>query len=183
MMTNSLSNSLSQSTENAGQWYVIYTKPNEQERADFNLRAWGIETFNPKVKRATYNEFTGKPSYTSKPLFPRYIFARFDAERKMHKVHFTRGVSCILNFGQGPAMVDDEIIQFLRSQTGTDGFVKPREELNPGDAVVVREGPLKDLSGVLQDKVKGSDRVRILLATLNYQGSVVIEREYLKKVV
>lgn len=169
-------------TEEGPRWYVIYTKPNEQERADYNLRAWGIETFNPKMRQARYNEFTDRPTYTTKPLFPRYLFARFDANLLMHKIYFTRGVSTVLNFGDGPVVVEDEIIELMRSQVGADGLIKPVDELKTGDQVMIKEGPLKNLVGLFEGQGKDADRVKVLLTTLNYQGSIVIERELLKKV-
>lgn len=173
---------MNNSTEDNARWYVIYTKPNDQERADYNLRAWGVETFNPKMRQVRYNEFTDKPTYTTKPLFPRYLFARFDADLLLHKIYFTRGVSTVVNFGEGPVTVEDEIIELMRSQVGADGMVKPANELKTGDQVMIKEGPLKNLVGLFEGHGKEADRVKVLLTTLNYQGSIVIEREFLKKV-
>ena len=47
------------------------------------LRAWGIEIFAPKYREGRYNQFTNTSTYVSNPLFPRYVFARFDAERQV----------------------------------------------------------------------------------------------------
>src|ERR1043166_9166696 len=68
--------SLSMSSEigqDTSQWYVVHTNPKQEERADSNLRAWGVETLHPKLKTRRFNEFTGAPTVTTKPLFPRYI--------------------------------------------------------------------------------------------------------------
>lgn len=35
---------------NVARWNVVYTKSNEEERADVNLAAWGLETFYPRIK-------------------------------------------------------------------------------------------------------------------------------------
>ena len=53
---------------NVARWYVIYTKTNEEDRADRNLAAWGLETFYPRIKKKQLNEFTGKAIYFSRPL-------------------------------------------------------------------------------------------------------------------
>ena len=52
-------------------WYVVHTNPKQEERANNNLAAWGIETLHAKLKRRRHNEFTGVPTYITQPLFPR----------------------------------------------------------------------------------------------------------------
>ena len=52
------------------QWYVLHTKPKQEERANCNLVAWGVETLHPKLKTRRHNEFTGVPTYITQPLFP-----------------------------------------------------------------------------------------------------------------
>lgn len=163
-------------------WHVVYTKNGEEDRADSNLQAGHIETFAPKLRARRIDKFTGKPTPTVKPLFPRYIFARFKASEALHKVCFTRGVHSVVSFGEHPSPVDDEVIDFIKSQRGEDNLVRIGEDFRAGDKVVINEGPLKDLIGVFEGAVKERDRVSILLSTVSYQGRVVIERAAVKKV-
>ena len=37
-------------TSDSPLWYAVYTKPKEEERAESNLRAWGVKTLMPKFK-------------------------------------------------------------------------------------------------------------------------------------
>jgi len=163
-------------------WYAIHTHPKQEDRANSNLMAWNVETFSPKIKTRYSNPYTGLPTFLSKPLFPRYIFARFESDRLLSKVLFTRGVHSVVSFGGIPAEVNHEVISFIQSQVSEDGFVKVGEDFNTGDQVVIKDGPLKSLTGVFERQVKGSDRVLILLSTIQYQGSVVVEREHIGKV-
>lgn len=156
-------------------WYAIRTRPMQEDRAARNLEAWQVEVFNPRLKERRCNEYTGKPTYLSKPLFTRYIFARFDAGRLLNKVSFTRGVHSVVGFGDGPTRVSDEVIGLIQSQVGEDGFVRIGEELKSGDPVVITGGPLRGLTGVFDRKMKAADRVKILLTTINYQGHILIE--------
>ncbi len=144
---------MTQSASNDLRWYAIYTKPNEEDRVGYNLMAWQVETFTPQLLKRRYNKFTGTHQNVAKPLFPRYIFARFRADQMLHKVCFTRGVQSVVSFGGKPASIDDEIIEMIRSRIGPDGFVRTSEELRPGDKVVIREGPLKKL----RRRVRGQD--------------------------
>lgn len=70
------------------QWYVVHTNPKQEDRAYSNLRSWGVETMHPKMKARRVNEFTGALSYVTKPLFPRYIFAKFNASKQLAKISF-----------------------------------------------------------------------------------------------
>jgi transcriptional antiterminator RfaH len=162
-------------------WYAIHTHPKEEDRATSNLRAWNVETFNPKIRERRLNPFTGAPSYERKPLFPRYIFARFNAGTLLSKICFTRGVQSVVSFGAGPVPIEDQIIEFIMEQAGEDGLIQIEEELKRGDRVTVTNGLLGELSGIFEREIQGTDRVRILLNAINYQASIVIPKEHVRK--
>ena len=163
------------------QWYVLHTKPKQEERANCNLVAWGVETLNPKLKTRRNNEFTGKPTYVTQPLFPRYLFAKFNAREQLSKILFTRGVHNVVCFGDSPASVSEEIIDVIRERIDQNGIVKAVDDLKPGDRVVISAGPLRNLSGVFEREVKGNDRVLILLTTIGYQGHLEVNRNLIKR--
>jgi transcription elongation factor/antiterminator RfaH len=163
-------------------WYAIRTNPQQEERAKCNLLAWGVETFSPRVRDRRRNQFTGASTFISKPLFPRYIFARFQASSLLHKIWYTRGVHSVVGFGDGPSPIDDEIIALIRSQVNDDGFVRIGEEFRHGDKVQIKDGPLKNMVGVFERNLKEADRIRILLTTVSYQGHLSIERDLVEKV-
>ena len=64
-------------------WFLIHTKPRQEERTTANLRAWNVETLAPLLRDSSYDVSTGRRSETVKPLFARYVFARFDLERSV----------------------------------------------------------------------------------------------------
>jgi transcriptional antiterminator RfaH len=162
--------------ENDPRWYVIHTKPKQEYRASGNLLAWGVETLNPKLKSRRPSNFSGLLVEQVNPLFPRYIFARFDAATMLHKVWFTRGVNNVVSFGGNPLPVSDEIISVLQSKLDADGLVRLSEDdLAQGDRVKITGGHLRDFEGVFERKVKASDRVVILLTAVNFQGCVEVE--------
>ena len=164
------------------QWYAIHTHPKQEDRANDNLRAWKVETFNPKIKKKHPNPYLKVPTYVSKSLFPRYLFARFDLDSMLGKILFTRGVQSVVSFGGIPAEVHDDIITLIQSQVSEEVFVEVGDQLRMGDKVKIEDGPLRSLTGVFERSVKGSDRVLILLAAINYQGSVVVQREHVSRV-
>jgi transcription antitermination factor NusG len=121
------------------------------------------------------------PVYLNKPLFPRYIFARFELSSMLRKIQLTRGVRSVVSFGGALAQISDELITLIKGRVSESGFVELGEKFKVGDRVIIEDGPLKSLSGVFKRDVKGNDRVLILLAAINYQGSVVIERQHVRK--
>lgn len=163
-------------------WYAIYTKPRQEERAESNLRAWCVETYMPRVAVRTRDSFNGRASHIAKPLFPRYLFARFRADELMHKIYYTRGVHSLVKFGDCPTPVADEIIELLRGQSGPDGFVHIGEALKPGDRVRVISGPLRDFIGIFEGTIKERERVSILLTAVSFQSRAVLGREMIEKV-
>lgn len=165
------------------QWYVVHTNPRQEERANSNLVAWGVETLHAKLKTRRHNEFTGVPTYITQPLFARYIFAKFNAREQLSKILFTRGVHNVVCFGDSPACVSEEIIEVIRARIDQNGFVKVSNDLKPGDRVVISAGPLRDLVGIFEREVKGSKRIMILLTTIGYQGRLVVDRDLIMRAV
>ncbi len=163
-------------------WYVVHTHPKQEDRTNSNLQSWGIETLSPKLRVNRYNEFSGQPIRIVKPLFPSYIFARFKYNDTYHRVRFTRGVHSLVGFNHGPAPVDEEMIELIRARVGSDGFVKPYEELKAGDEVVIKDGRFQNLCGVFEREMEDADRVSILLNTVSFQAHVVVDRSFVNKV-
>jgi transcriptional antiterminator RfaH len=170
------------SSGNNLRWYAIHTHRNQENRTEANLNAFKVETFYPKIKEQRRNEFSGALTSFTKPFFSRYLFARFDIERLLHKVWYTRGVQSIVGYGGSPTPIDDEIIEFFRMRTDQNGFVQLGEELKPGDRVMIKGGPLSPLVGVFERHMNDSERVMILLQTINYQGHIIVERNAIQKV-
>jgi transcription elongation factor/antiterminator RfaH len=164
-------------------WYAVHTKSKQEGRAERNLVAWGVETFFPRVKERCHHRFAGAPSYQIKPLFARYLFARFNARDLLHKVRFTRGVSSIVGFGDGgPTPVDNEIISFIKAQVAEDGYIRLGEELKAGDKVIIQGGLFRQLTGIFEQEIEDGNRVVILLTTIKYQSRVLIDKESVRKI-
>ena len=167
--------------ENITRWYVIHTKPRQEDRADGNLRGQSIETFTPRVTEHRCNIFSGEPIYLIKYMFPCYIFARFKPCDSLHRIRYTRGVRNVVSFDNEPASIDDEVITLIKSRIGRDGLVKLDEEFKPGDELVIKEGPFKSLTGMFEKHVNGDARIVILLNSLNYQAHILVARAVVKR--
>jgi transcriptional antiterminator RfaH len=163
-------------------WYLVQTHSRQEDRAESNLRSFGIETLAPKYKDRRRNFYTGEVTLYARPLFPSYIFARFIAKELHKKVRNTRGIRRLVSFGDSPTVVDEEIIAMIQSRIGDDGFARIDEDIQPGDKVIIKDGPLRAFTGIFERGMNSTDRVRILLLTVGYQAHVEIERDMVKKI-
>jgi len=168
-------------TDNAA-WFAIWTNPKQEVRTCLNLEAWGLECFNPKIKERRCNQFTGIATFVAASLFPCYVFSRFRPKSLLHKVSFVRGVQRVVSFSGKPTPIDEEVIAFLKSRVDDEGFLSVGEPLKPGDKVRIKDGIWKDVVGVIDRDLNPSERTRILITTIEYQGCLTIEKESIEKI-
>ena len=161
-------------------WYAVYTKPRGEERAESNLRAWGLKTFMPKIRERRSHAYS-KAKHSIKHLFPRYIFAQFNHLTDLHKVNYTRGVSGVVAFGENPCPLESLIIESIQSQIGPEGFIKLEEDICAGDRIMIHDGPFKALCGTVEREISESDRLVVLLSSVSYQGRLLIEKALVQK--
>lgn len=138
--------------------------------------SWGIETLAPKLM-----ETCDSRRCRVTPLFPRYVFASFDATMLYAKVRFTRGVEGIVGFGEHATPIDDLAIDLIRGRIQPDGFVhvQPAE---PGDLVEVVDGPFRSLVGVFDRELSSRERVLILLTSIGSCARLQVARASIRKV-
>ena len=174
------SNSINPSNSSNHLWYVIQTKPANEERAKTHLDKQGIETFLPLFETHQYSN--GKIISGIKPLFPNYLFAKLDLELHYYRVKWTRGINRILGSGGLPSPISDIVVQTIKDRSGKDDIVRLEEELKDGDAVQVTSGPFKNLSGIFKKMISGKGRVKILLSLIGVDVPVQISKWQIKKV-
>jgi transcriptional antiterminator RfaH len=161
-------------------WYVIQTKPNKEEEAKSYLSTKGLEVFNPLME--TFLPRDGRLKKQFKPLFPNYIFGKFDIDRNYNLVRWARGVKKILGFGGNLTPVSEEVIELIKKKTDAHGIVRRNYHFEPNDVVRVKSGPLRDLLGMFDRWVSDSERVRVLMNLIGYQPVVEIHYSMIEKV-
>jgi transcriptional antiterminator RfaH len=158
-------------------WYVIYTHPKQEDRVVTNLGALDVETLNPKIRKPRCNPFTGAQDYIIRPLYPRYVFARFDLKKMIHKIRFTRGIHNVISLSGSPTVVDQRIIDIIRSRIEQDGVVNVGKKFKHGDELIIKEGPFKNLVGSFEQQMSDPSRIMVLLSTIDYQVHIIVDRD------
>ncbi len=154
-------------------WYVVQTKVRQENRAAANLQAWNVESYVPWLpgRRRTLRP---------EPLFPGYIFSRFSAH-ELRNVSFTRGVAAIVRFGGVPATIEDEVISAIRRRIEQYRMGPLAKAFHSGDPVAIKDGPFRNLVGILETEMPGRERVRLLLATASCAVRLEISRAAIAK--
>ena len=157
-------------------WYAVNTKTRCEAIACAGLERHGVEVFLPMLRERKV--VGGKCLPTTSPLFPRYLFAKFDLSSQLRAVTYARGVKSIVTFGSGPSMVDESIIHAIRSQA-TNGVIELSEDrFSPGQIVRIQDGPLCGLEAVFERKLDGTSRAVLLLKAISFQARVILESRH-----
>jgi transcription antitermination factor NusG len=90
-------------------WYVVQSKPREEERALHFLKEKGFHTYLPRMEVVKVRKFKNVKS--KQALFPGYLFCRFDKDKNLGHVRWTQGVKKLLPESVSPMFIDDEIVQ------------------------------------------------------------------------
>jgi transcriptional antiterminator RfaH len=162
-------------------WYAIRTKPRQESLAQTSLERENIETFYPKLRRRRTIRRVRK--WVTGPLFPCYIFARFEATTSGRLVKHANGVTNIVSFGGKPAIVDGAIIAAIRDHSEDAVVTLPPTSFKPGEIVEIKAGPLMGLQGIFERELSDRDRVIILIDALAHAARVQLTRDQLEKVV
>ncbi|MCP4285058.1 MAG: transcription/translation regulatory transformer protein RfaH [Gammaproteobacteria bacterium] len=161
------------------QWYAIYTKPNKEVVAEKNLQRQEIATYLPLTREKRRRK--GKWIDSIVPMFSRYLFINMDVtQQSTASIRSTIGVSNMVRFSGEPTTVPGNLIELLRLRTDTEtGLIDiGKPQFQPGEKVVVLDGPFKDINGVFQ-QTNGEQRSMILLELLGRKNSVVVENDLL----
>jgi transcriptional antiterminator RfaH len=146
-------------------WYAVQSRPRSELEAAANLSRQGFEVYLPRHRRT--RSHARRRDLVSYPLFPGYLFVRFDALRDAWRsAASTFGVSRLVGPPDAPLPIPDPVIDHIRSREDPEGFVvAATSELRPGDQVCVASGPFAEMRGIFEAKT-GEERIRILLSIL-----------------
>ena len=110
-----------------------------------------------------------------RPLFPGYVFCRFNSSRRLHVMQ-APGVVQIVRFGKDPAPVEDREIDSLRTLVRSGAPLLPHAFFHIGDRVVIERGPLAGVHGILTKFQKGY-RIVVSISLLQRSVSAQLDLE------
>ena len=157
-------------------WYCIKTRTRQELTAKRLLQTdVGIEVFCPLLKFERARR-SGRVRVTE-AMFPGYIFAKFPYAALHRQVAASNGVSTVVSFGGIPAVVEEAIIQELKSVIGGGETVEIPSEVRIGEEVQVVEGPFKGIRAVVTQVMPARARVMVLLELLGMEREVEVNEK------
>jgi transcription antitermination factor NusG len=97
-------------------WYAIRIKSKLGSLASATLRGKGYEEFLPMYR--SRRRWSDRFKDLELPLFPGYLFCRFDVNDRLMPILTTPGVISILGAGKTPLPIDDDEIEAIKSGEG-----------------------------------------------------------------
>jgi transcription antitermination factor NusG len=156
------------------QWFVATVKHQHEAAVAYGLQAHGIEQFCP-----TYELRRADPRADRRlsrvPLFPRYVFCRFDRLQRA-TVLKTPGVISLISFGGAPAVVANEEIQRVQLMAASGRRLEPWSYLDQGDRIRIERGPLRGVEGIVVE-LKGDCRLVVSVTLLQRSVAVTLDRD------
>jgi transcriptional antiterminator RfaH len=155
-------------------WYVVHTQPQNELRAEINLRRQGFATYLPRYQRT--RRHARKTETVARPLFPRYLFVGLDLARdRWRAIQSTFGVSNLVFAGDTPLAMPDGVIEQIRAREGGEGFVTLGlpAGIGPGSRVRLIDGIFAESKGILE-RIADDRRVAILLELLGREVRVFV---------
>ena len=143
------------------EWFILNFKPNSHHQAIKNLTRQGFEVFLPL--HDTTSRKSSRFINTSRPLFPGYMFIRFDrTDTEWHKINNTYGVSRLITFNSIIKSIPSTFVDNLIKRYNLSDESLPMQKLKKGDQVKVSKGPFTNFIATVESYEK-DQRVWILM--------------------
>jgi transcription antitermination factor NusG len=146
-------------------WYVLRSKPNKEDFFYGQLLAHRVEVFYPCIRVQAVNPRARKV----RPYFPGYLFIHVDLQNVTASfLNWMPGSGGLVAFDAQPASVPDALVAAIRrrvdeiNQAGGEQLYG----LQPGEPVLIQDGPFAGQEAIFDARISGNERVRVLLKLL-----------------
>jgi len=160
-------------TEPSGdRWYALQLRTRWESSTAITLSNKGYETFLPTYK--TLKRAQGRSIKQQSPLFPGYLFCRFNVFDRL-PVLITPGVISVVGNGRTPIPVENVELEAIRKMVSAGMRVEPCPYLEVGQLVRIEDGALSGVEGILT-AFKGVQRIVVSISLLRRSVALEIER-------
>lgn len=150
-------------------WFAVQVRTCAETSAANHLQSNGYECFLPLGK--TRRRWSDRMKELEAPLFPGYLFCRFDVYNRL-PILKTPGVLQIIGAGKVPIPVEETEIAAIQ-RLGQSGLTTQNWPfLQVGQTVRIEHGPLRGLPGIV---VGIKSQLKLILSVTLLQRSVAVE--------
>jgi transcriptional antiterminator RfaH len=164
-----------------GSWYTVHTKPRKEHAVQDVLQSRGIDTYLPVLKADSKRP---RPSTGEKPFFSCYLFAHMNLTRvPLSSVNWAPGVTRVVSFGGQPAVVPEEVIDWLKERLAR---IDSRDyyqglPLRAGERLRVVRGPLKGAEAIFDRRLSAGYRAQVFIDMLGRLTTCQIDLNCLQR--
>ena len=154
-------------------WFCLRAQQKHEHLAARHLQQMlEVEVFHPRLRFA--RPFRQKKVWVTEPLFPGYLFARFDWRESLCRVRCAPGVQNVVHFGNRWPTVPDQVISEIRNAVGPEELRVVLDEITPGDEIQIVGKLFQGLRAIVTQVMPGRQRVAILMDFLGQQTTLEI---------
>jgi len=150
----------------------LYVRSRHEKVVESALKGKGYPAFSPFYR--TKRKRVDRTVEIDTPLFPGYVFCRFNAHQRL-PILITPGIVEIVPANK-PQPVDDTEISSIRTLALSGLPVQPWAFLASGQRIRLNAGPLMGAEGILL-RVKDAHQLVVSVSLLQRAVSVVVENE------
>jgi transcription antitermination factor NusG len=159
-------------------WYALQVRPRYEKIVASALLSKGYEGFLPLYRHRS--RWSDRIKEIHLPLFPGYLFCRFDINRRL-PILVTPGIVRVVGVGKAIYPVEESEIAALQAVVVSGLQAQPWSFLNVGQKVRIEFGALTGVEGVLLG-VKGSSKLIISVTLLQRSVAVEIDEAWVASV-
>lgn len=157
-------------------WHVAETRPRAEAIAQRHLERQGFDSFCPRFRKT--RRHARRVESLLVPVFPGYVFVRFDARRDHWlPINGTTGIKRLVGSATGsPRPMPPAVMEALFTRCEGDVIHHLWPTLTPGQQVRLASGPFATALATIE-RLDDNGRVRVLLDIL---GGHVAARVHLR---
>jgi len=159
-------------------WFAVQVRGRYETTTAGLLDGKGYETFLPLHK--CRRRWSDRIKEIELPLFPGYLFCRFDIQRRL-PILITPGVLSIVGIAKIPVPVDEGEIMAIQSIVKAGLQTQPCPYQRIGQRVRIDCGPLCGLEGIIEN-LKSKHRLMVSVTLLQRSVAVEIDEAWVSAV-
>jgi transcription antitermination factor NusG len=159
-------------------WFALHVRSGAEKTVAAMLRSMGYEEFLPLYR--SRRRWSDRLKDVELPLFAGYVFSRFDPQNRL-PILKVPGLIHVVSFGRIPARLEGAEIAAIQAIIASGLPSQPWPFVGVGDRIVIDEGPLRGIEGVI---VEVRNRYRLVASVTMLQRSVAVEvdREWIRPI-
>ncbi|MCU1326051.1 MAG: transcriptional activator RfaH [Bryobacterales bacterium] len=161
-------------------WFALRIRPKFARVASQALSGKDYETFLPVY--SSCRQWSDRRKLVDLPLFPGYLFCRFNPRDRLMPILTTPGVIAIVSAGHDPVSIPDGEVEAIKTIIQSGLPAEPWPLLTVGSIVLIDKGPLSGIEGITLDVNRGH-RLIVSIPLLQRSIAVEIERHWVRPVV